>query len=467
MSTSIDELGEMFPQFSRDTIQDILAQAGDSAVDCLLELCSSSDQENCGLLVTPWSDESDDSGASWGGVANSGGSPVSNQASGESFPASRGWWVCWKGDRGGSSTGSGYCDKEWECAGVGSPPERGLSLWEGEVEEEVRVVVKEASPGWESVAEGTLNVNDWGMVPVVPVEDRPDSECSSVSLYGTTDPERQKLRFLTTMFAEYSLDVAMVEEVLDAVEGDLDAAVDELLEVTRENDGLSVSLESGGEVEVKGSGVRGEEVLLRLQTWSIHHGRNGTMHIQSPRAKKESSPESSDGDGDKEGDWKMVEATPALRRKAKGLCKRFGDVPKEEIVLDLLQGLHGNVETAARLLREAGLKEIKCTEKIKVPIAPSSGLNAKAAGTSSSLHGNGVDLQCMRVMPRSVNEMSQNEFQSLYYEQRGRALELGELKDQSYKRATEAYQRGDKSLAKTLSLQVCVQYWVPVRPMLN
>lgn len=466
MSASLAELGEMFPQFSRDTIEDVLQQAGESAVECLLELCNNSGEEDCDLVVNPWSGESDDStlnsGTSWTGGTTSG-SPVSNQASREGFQASRGWWGCWNREEDGLSTGSEeegeerYCESEMAgSAPVGSPGS-GLSLWEEE-EEVPAAGGKEASAGWDSVAEGSLSVDDWGMVPVVQAEDRPDSECSSVSLYGCKDSNGQKLRFLTNMFAEYGLGDAVVEGVLDSVGGNLDSAVDELLEITRDVDEeLPASLESGGEPEIKHNDAHGEEVVLRPDAWSsVQRETNTTMQMQSPEVTRESNNVVLENGEEKEGDWKTVEASPALRRKARTLCKRFGDVPKEDVVLGLLEGLHGSVEKAVHLLREAGLKETKCTEKVKIPIAPSSNINAKGAGPSSSSHANGVDLQCLRVMPRSTNEMSQQQFEKLYYEQRKVALGLKGLEDQLYKRAAEAYQNGDRSLAKSLSLQVCV-----------
>ncbi|GMH43358.1 hypothetical protein BSKO_11280 [Bryopsis sp. KO-2023] len=537
----VDKLQDMFPQFSRTTILDVLDQAGDGAMDCLLELCEESKEGSS--LGSSWSEESTNS---WQSVND--GDSVDQMSSaltdGElDAPRSRGWWSPWP------KNGNLPSPREGHAGSVGQKSDARQSSVEGDVsdawsEDEPSLysssVVVTPTPqkssdgalsegnvgfgiassenalteeknaghfvnvapladnfvqtkaGWESVAEGPVNVSNWGIFAEEPRGGTtgpatssteywsPDSETSTTS---EDDCEPQKRRFLGTMFGDYDFGGDALRDVLASVDGDVDSAVEALLELTKEIDccparqnGVEPQVTDAERLEMSQLRVLKEEfpaleddTLLHVlqitdgdleRAVSIAEGVNGSEVSSGESSADHASSTASNGQRRKKADntsWTRTPLNSSLHRKARALRRQFGNVPKEEFLVELLRDVGQDVDAATTLLRESGLSQVDAPQSRSSssfqptkpkPQAPPNCLAQTRPGATRP-----VVKDVLQVMPQSLFGMSHEKFQSLYDQQRRKATELGTLKDRSFKQAAEAYGNGHRDLARKLSLQ--------------
>lgn len=427
-ASSVEKLQELFPQLNKETLQDVVTQTGDGAFEILLELCSTSHTLCSPLSAASWSDDS-------ALLESHEDLSTASQCTGAS------WWDT--EEKSGDASAAARVGLEADNEGMKlieslRHVEKGGAEWG-----------REAQEGWESISEGPLNLNDWGIVHVKSEE---ESVCSSEGLYCGAEGPSKKIEFLAVMFAEYGVDDAMIREVLEDVEGDMDLAVDRLLETTCKGNEHSDLLWERKEESRISFELGKEAVCLLEQNKGVFRKSQNEYPRNSPSLEANENILCASRMEGACGKRKLYNSK--LIRKAQELRRQFCNYPEEDIVLNLLESLQGDSEAAAQALRDTGLKEVARSSLVK-PVPPSiKPQYSRTSGTVPLVNPKTQHQSCSQVPPRKRVEMSQCDFEALYNEERSQAKHLGNLKSLLFKQATLAYEKGDKTLAKKLSLEV-------------
>lgn len=518
------QLQDMFPQFSRKMILDVVDQAGaENAMDFLLELCADSTRD--ATVDSFWSKSSTES---WSSVSEGGPvTGVSKALTGLERGASRsrGWWSAWPqeqegvlvsvlrkftGGEVGHSSDAGRTSAEGDGSDAwseelpsSSPSSVALTparsdaddaRLDGEDKSEFVSASSdyeelgngkgnvaplpddfvEARVGWDCVAEGPLNLFNWSIASDAGRSASansgteywsPGSETSSAS-GGDNDPDTRNYRFLATMFGDYNIGDDDLRDVLASVGGDVDSAVDVLLKRTQAIEHGPVQAQPDSDHAAKSSDLHdrefpalGEARSVYTAGRSVPSGRKiwgdaaARLNGKSRPVGAEGTPPSGQRriEPDKSGPQDS-----SLHRKARALRQQFGNVCKEECLVDLLRDVGGDTDVATALIRGSGLQYMEVSQP---PKSRSSASPAKQTPPPAPpppaprARTSQIADDVPQAPPPGTVGMPQEEFEALYDSQRRKATELAVLKDMAFKQAMEAYSKGHKDLARKLKLQ--------------
>lgn len=511
----------MFPQISRSVVLDIVDQAGTNAMEELLKMCSCKDDYP--ILQDSSSTASSDSMTTT--VAPFTRASAVEEvgiglASSPDAPSRRRWWSPWLDGIDDTGCGLGDATETMRCRVGAVGATEGVALSGAGF---VHTAPSGMSKGsiWMSVEEGPLPGFCWGEHSAGKTSqsawvEEPENGgvgCPEAweGLNGVhTCDEHQKLQFLERMFEDYDVrhDVG---HVLTAVDGDVDSAVEKLLQLTQEVDCGGSELLQRGYGDAFGFAVGGPKFTQLKQQFpgvddlvakNMLDAANGDYDsaaawLSELVAGSEASPSQAAED---DIDWKVEQLKEQFPAVGKPMLKSVllseqGDCDHAVALL--------NASAKANVASEAGIEAWRSDNVLKLEAVKNQAPSWRPDGTPpvilwkarilrvefdyepteqytiELLKEVGGDLDTARVLLRrngfknssgshpvsagygpKVKEkplpqhMPQDEFEDLYERQRKRAQELGNKKAQLFKEASAAYKRGDKSLASTLAQQV-------------